>query len=288
MEIKDYLKSARQASVAAGHDPGGGRCRGGPHRGRPAPGLPHHRDAAAAARRDDHACTGGAARRRLPAPRPTTRPSRTRCPRRPACRSSASSGSASPRSVTRASSRCRFQDKRKDATEAKAVIDGLDGRRARVPRRRRSCATASRPSTPPNAQDRASTGGDRRGDASSLNAIYEDVQTSRPEEELQELRDEKQFYERQQAAALADGNPTGAASYQSRIEQVEPADLRARGRHVGGRRASSSESTTAEETLATAQEERAVAASDSWRRRPPSPTSPSRLRGSRSCARRGS
>jgi predicted nucleic acid-binding Zn-ribbon protein len=144
-----------------------------------------------------------------------------------------------------------FQDKRKDPTDAKAVINGLATSALgylQTPEKRNAEQTVQ------SAEAQIQAAQDEIDEATAgLNAIYEKVQSSRPADELSELRGEKQFYERQQAAALADANPTGAAAYQTRIDQANLRifaleDVMAEVQDFEQRIA------TAQETLATAQD----------------------------------
>jgi hypothetical protein len=149
-----------------------------------------------------------------------------------------------------------FQDKRKDATEATAVIEGIAasalGYLQTPEKRAGEQAVQAADAQIEQAQDEIDEA------SAGLNAIYQDVQSSRPADELAEIREEKQFYERQQAAALADGNPTGAAAYQSRIDQ---ANLRIFALEDVMTEVQGFEQriAAAQETLATAQEEHATA-----------------------------
>ena len=149
-----------------------------------------------------------------------------------------------------------FQDKRKDATEAKAVINGLAG------------GALSYLQTPElrNAQQAVDAASGRIEESqkqideanAQLDAIYAEVKTNRPQAELEDLRAEKRFYEREELASLAGGNPAAAAAYRTRVEEANIRIL-ALERVMPDVEALAAQIATATETDTAAEEELAVA-----------------------------
>ena len=182
-----------------------------------------------------------------------------------------------------------FQDKRKDATEARAVINGLAGGALgylQTPELRNSQQAVDAA----DARIDAGTGGDRRSRRRAQRHLRGRF---RPAGRRRSSRTcattERQFYERRAGGSagwreLRRHQPrTEASSTQVNLRIFALEEV-----HAAGGQRSNSEIAAAQETLDAAEEERGSRGGAAGGRRPSTLTSPSRLRGSRSCARRGS